>query len=238
MAVSTARIEAQRSKRRILASFPSGIGWLSMAKRGTDHSGQLPVEVLLHVWRELPYQMLVSCEQVCCLWRMILSGVDGDQLWQQQALALWQTKQPPLLPPTPLVAQQSWKQQFAFRLQDSRRRCLTSTELSCANWRFRFRQCLEQFHMTNEEREEHRAREPAKLTFDLDGYYTSIIPGAPSSTRPLRWQLVTMGNGCESVVQIGGYPLLRIDRTPDWGWRMQNRFVEFFTESETRSKAS
>ena len=205
---------------------------MAKQQRGTDHSGQLPVEVLLHVWRELPYEMLVSCEQVCDFWRAILSGSDGDELWRERALALWRTKQPPLLPPPSRVTQLSWKQQFAFRIQDSRRRRLTTTELSCANWRFRFRQCLEQFHMTNDEREQFRARQPAKLNFDPDGLYTSTIPGAPSSTRPLRWQLVTVGDGSESAVRIGGYPLLRIDRTDDWGWRMQNRFVEFFTSSE------
>ena len=35
--------------------------------------------------------------------------------------------------------------------------------------------------------------------------------------------------GSSSLVRIAAYPLLTVSRSDDWGWRMANRFVEFYT---------
>ena len=78
-----------------------------------------------------------------------------------------------------------------------------------------------------EEERNRKALRPATLSFGEDGYYTSTIPGAPSSSRPLQWRLLRAGG----AVQIASYPICEVARAPDWGWRMRNRFVEFYTEA-------
>lgn len=193
----------------------------------------LPAELLLHIWRLLAdHASLAHCEQVCTGFRQLVAGAAGEPLWQALVHSLWETRQRPLLPLPPEVAPTSWKQKFVFIMRDSRRRVLAEEELIRAQWRFRFRQDLEQLHMTEDELTEFRARKPAELSFNSNGYYSSTIPGAPSSSQPLRWRLVETDDG--SMVQISAYPLLQVERTPDWGWRMHNKFVEFYTVSKCK----
>jgi len=188
----------------------------------------IPTDVLLHVWRNFcDFSALVHCEQVCLSWARLLNSREGEALWRAHALRLWAQKQPPVVPLPVHVSERSWKRQFALRLQDARRTRLTAAELTAADWHFRFKIDLQLFHSSDRERGLLHSRERAKLNFAPDGVYTSTIPGAPSSSRPLKWSLQTSGE--DTLLQIGAYPPLLVERTADWGWRMYNRFVEFYT---------
>lgn len=148
-------------------------------------------------------------------------------------LLLWTTKQAPLRPLPSHVKQASWKRQLAYYLEDAKRTRLHEDELVSAAWQFRFLIDLKELHMAIDEREQSMSRERDVLRFQPDGFYTSTIPGAPSSVRPLRWRLIfDRANEDErghSFLQIRSYPVLKVERTADWGWRMHNKFVEFYT---------
>jgi len=161
----------------------------------------LPVEVLEHLWTNVGYQTLARSQRVCSQWRDILAGEAGERLWRAEAQALWATRQAPIIPRA--GCRTSWKQEFAFRLTDAARCRLTTAELTCAEWRFRFRHDLQAMHLTDAEREQYRERAPATLHFDPDGFYSSTIPGAPSALRPLRWRLMAASGGDSALVQIG-----------------------------------
>ena len=94
------------------------------------------------------------------------------------------------------------------------------------------------------------ARAGPTCDFSPEGHFKSTVRGAPSQRRPLAWQLVPApppsGAGWErgagagaagmaedtgagadgaSAVRVGGYPPLKVERSLDWGWRLENSFV-------------
>ena len=164
---------------------------------------------------------LCALERVCAALRDALSPA-AHPVWAECCRAVLARKQ---LTPSGAGMLTPSKATLARAWTDARRSTITFLEVAALTWRLRFICDIAPLHMSDHEREALADEPPAKLSFGLDGFYTSDLRGAPSSTRPLRWRLRDGG----LRLQIGAFPPLNVRRTDDWGWAMRNRFVEFYT---------
>ena len=209
-----------------------------------DRLSSLSGDALRLVARELSVADAIALEQTCCACRAHL-----ELSWRLRCEQIVQTKLPPPRPLQPLRhAGSAWKRRYAAAYLDSRRKEITRKEITSSDWSFRFVPGdLVDLHLTPDERAAREKVQP-RPEFSESGFYSSSLPGAPSAARPLPWSLIvrpppqqrgqrapSSANSCVRIgpgaelVRIASYPLLHASRTADWGWRMSNRFVEFFT---------
>ena len=180
-------------------------------------------DVLDSILQHADVATLGAVEQVCRSWHATLRSPRSAGLWREHCMALWRDRTQWRCDDMPAS-----RRALQLSMRDAERQTITPEELSAAVWLFRFvGPDLAHEHRTPQEREAHAASERGQLSFAADGIYTSTMPGAPSASRPLPWKVASEG----SCVRIASYPLLRVTRSKDWGWRMRNQFVEFYTVS-------
>ena len=216
----------------------------------------LPSELILLVASRLPDASIAALEASTSWFRDTMRGKDGENfLWRQKCEELRRTKQMPALERSceggsPPPSSSSWRARYVSAVVDSRRSAIRHEEVCSSRWGFRFRHDHAAMHRPPQESSRGQERPPAELHFSEDGYYSSSMPGAPSQAKPLPWRLVTPPRAAalarrtqhaagppelaspesSHYVRIASYPLLRTSRDPNsWGWKMANRFVEFYT---------
>jgi len=106
-----------------------------------------------------------------------------------------------------------WKASFVSALKDSRRNEITAAELTSRSWRFFMK--------------EHSGFE-ADFEFLPDGKVRSNMRQGLSSDS--RWKF--LGANPRSV-QVDDYPPLFVSRREDWGFRLENHYVLFYSNDYT-----
>ena len=99
-----------------------------------------------------------------------------------------------------------------------------------------------------------------RCIFSQDGRFQSTVEGAISQKRRLKWRFLrancisdiletslNTGNDsgddtvdklkCGSLIQVGSYPPLKVQRRSDWGWLMVNDYVLIQSVSEEEEQA-
>jgi hypothetical protein len=106
--------------------------------------------------------------------------------------------------------QNMWKASYAYALQDAKRQELTIDELCGASWVFFFK---------------HSAFK-SNFKFLRSGKVESGFSGGLNDHS--QWRLVHFR---KTMIQIDQYPPLTMSRrTNDWGWRLENERVVFYSE--------
>lgn len=248
----------------------------------------------------------VSCMGVCREWS---KAARSERTWQRWVCDLWKHKVCVPAHSWDAAVNGNWREAYWTSLTDQSRTQLTSAELTGLTWNFRFLTDHMRLHALSS------VQPPIFSQFSPDGFYTSSLEGAPSTKRPIRWQLLRCAQDGVSptisptisptvspshtpslspssqapphkeaaphkeaphasssstasnsktpnpntpastasgtaggrfagasptastteegtLVRIGDYPPLALRRTRDWGWSMQNRFVEIRTPVE------
>eukprot|EP00455_Lapot_gusevi_P028888 TRINITY_DN30954_c0_g1_i1.p1 TRINITY_DN30954_c0_g1~~TRINITY_DN30954_c0_g1_i1.p1 ORF type:complete len:295 (-),score=18.87 TRINITY_DN30954_c0_g1_i1:31-795(-) len=109
-----------------------------------------------------------------------------------------------------------WKRSYFFAERDAQRCQIKMEEITSIDWIFNFKR---EFGFWGG-----HADVNASARFHPDGTYTSELFNIAHS-----WRLIG------EYVQVAQYPYLAANRTPDWGWELQNQNV-IFGEAEPMEK--
>ena len=184
-------------------------------------------DIVHHVCAQCEASTVLLISTVCSVWK---KTTHNDQVWQHQCRKLVESKQGVALKQ---ADHETWKQTYIRLCGDAKRTVITAAELLRGTWSFRFKQDLFNLHATAEEKAERARQPPFRGTFHSNGTYTSNIPGAPAQRRPLPWLMrdVEQLHGLEAAgrIQIAAYPPLKGSRVADWGWKLENEYVELIS---------
>ena len=97
-----------------------------------------------------------------------------------------------------------WKSSYINAELDSKRTAISKYELCSKKWNFRFKEWT-------------REQPGMMARFNEDYTYTSDLMNAN-----MRWRFYA------GDVQVEQYPPLSPSRTADWGWKLENEYVEFY----------
>ncbi|GAX79228.1 hypothetical protein CEUSTIGMA_g6668.t1 [Chlamydomonas eustigma] len=183
----------------------------------------LPALPFLRVLSYLDAKTLGRCILVNKAWR---AACEASELWDKFCKELWHDK---AWVPEALLTMDDKREAYACSLKEGCRNDITEEELCKFTWNFVFRNTILTY----------RALPPIRRYFHLEGHKLTAPKDDPlemaSGSREHTWTLLKPGNMLCVQTPLNRYPYLRISRTQDWGWCMENNWVYFLSDHKAGS---
>jgi tetratricopeptide (TPR) repeat protein len=171
---------------------------------------EIPNEVVFdHIMTYLQPKDLLMTSEVN---RRLLSLSSSSVFWLNHCKLLWKDKIPRSkyeLMKNPIPKSKTWKLEYFNSLKDSRRVKITMDELQNLKWIIVFKNT----HM-GQQIIDHP-------TFGKNGVYSSEL-----FDHEFDYRLIEDG----LAIQIAEFPFLSVDRTKDWGFHLENSYVDFYSQ--------
>lgn len=208
-----------------------------------DPTAVLGDDIMSQILTLLTPRQLLKCALVSVAWRR---AATLEALWEGVCRARWEGK---VYVPAAARADLPWKQRYL--LAEAQRTAgaasLSLAELTAFTWRFRFKRAAGSLIMENDPYWVHGKDEARAMRrrFTPDGRFEAPVPGAdPFSPYPgedgeeeaMAWRFVdergapVPGAPSGGAVQVNQYPPLTVRRRPDWGFVLENMWVELVAD--------
>ncbi|XP_057815008.2 uncharacterized protein LOC131028689 [Cryptomeria japonica] len=181
----------------------------------------LGFDLNLNTFSRLDVKSLGRCIAVSKEWKEVAVS---DALWEKHTRELWEGKvyiDPKALRPSlrPVEA-------FAISIRESRRTRLTMEEICSFTWTVHFKSNAPAYWLSMDPI--YNGLPPMQRFFHPDGY---VNPGSNDPVwggHECNWKFVNVG-GERVNVRINSWLSLQVERTPKWGWTMNNLLVTYST---------
>lgn len=208
-----------------------------------DPTAVLGDDLMCQILALLPPTQLLKCARVSTAWHR---AATLQALWEGVCRARWEGK---VYVPAAARDDLSWKQKYL--LAEAQRRAgaafISLAELTAFTWRFRFKRTAGSWFMENDPYWVHGKDEARAMRrrFRPDGRFEAPVPradpfspypGDDGEDEPMVWRFVddrgapAPGADGSAGVQVNHYPPLSVRRRTDWGFVMENVWVELVAD--------
>ncbi|KAK9831053.1 hypothetical protein WJX74_001294 [Apatococcus lobatus] len=219
------RLSVCISKRQLRVR-KSAAGQATRTKRASrpakDFAQIVPEALVEDIFKKLSPKDTAACGLVCKQWKAISIS---QAIWKEHCEELWANKV--FLPS--LEQNLSFQQLFKALLADSKRTELGAQELCSCQWTFRFKPQAGHY-WTSFDPYYTKEGPMMQRQFKLDGSLTGSPAHHPlwSPHWESRWRFTKTSMGKRGhFIKVNHWPALSISRTEDWGWRLENCWVEY-----------
>jgi F-box-like len=179
-------------------------------------------DILVRIFRLLPARQLFKCNLVSSHWHR---AANLPEIWEEICQTRWEGK---VYIPAAGQTNLTWKQKYLKAESDRQHSAasITFTELTTFDWRFRFKRQAGTWFQETDPYWVHGKDESKMMRrrFIADGSVFRAPEGDPfhddDNEEEMKWKFTRSGE-----VQVEHYPPLRIRRTPDWGFLLENAWV-------------
>jgi hypothetical protein len=177
-------------------------------------------DILLRIFRLLPPRQLLKCNLVSYQWHQAANLPD---LWEEICHNRWKGK---VYIPAAGQTNLTWKQKYLRAESDRQHSAATITlaELTTFEWKFRFKRTAGAWFQETDPYWVHGKDESKMMRrrFIANGSIFQAPEGDPFKIEDeeMKWKFTLAGE-----VQVEQYPPLRVRRTTDWGFTLENAWV-------------
>jgi hypothetical protein len=184
-------------------------------------------DILVRIFRLLNPRQLLKCNLVSLNWHR---AATLPELWEEICQERWNGK---VYTPAAGQTNLTWKQKYLKAESDrhSSANSITFTELTSFDWKFRFKRTAGSWFQEKDPYWVHGKDESKMMRrkFVADGSIFQAPEGDPfhdvdrvssDDGENMKWRFTRSGD-----VQVESYPPLRVRRTPDWGFILENAWV-------------
>lgn len=174
-----------------------------------------------NILSSLQPEALRACAQVCKSWRAF---ADDNDAWDRHCTSLWADKK---YIPAAIKQDKGRKTAYHNSLVDAKRTAMTIDELCDPTWLFKFKSTAGDFYYLLAAG--HRMHRHFHRDHTLTGPSADPLWGALEPT--YNWVFRKSKDGVRGLfVQVNRFPSLELSRDEHWGWKMENKWVEFTTD--------
>jgi len=179
-------------------------------------------DIIFHIFRLVPPRQLLKCNLVSSHWHRAANLPD---LWEEICHDRWKGK---VYVPAASQSNLTWKQKYLKAESDRQHSAatITATELTSFEWKFRFKRTAGTWFQETDPYWIHGKDESKMMRrrFIANGSIFRAPKGDPfhneNEDEEMKWKFTSAGE-----VQVEQYPILRVRRTTDWGFILENAWV-------------